>query len=94
VFWGLDTGVPLTTIRVSALPALGVILIASGLGPPWAGLVYGTVLAAGVALGTLVASRSRLLERQLAVAHRLGSPAALVGPTLVVLAVLMFQVRR
>lgn len=45
--WGLDTGLPVSTIRVTPLPLLGVVLVAAGYGGPLHGLAYGL----GIALG-------------------------------------------
>ena len=56
--WGLDTGVPLTTIRTSSLPVLGVVLVATGHGGPLHGLAYGSGLAVGL-LGGVVAMPPR-----------------------------------
>ena len=47
--WGLDTGVPVSTVRATSLPALGVILVATGHGSAFHGLLYGL----GVVLGVL-----------------------------------------
>ncbi len=40
VVWGLDTGLPVTTVRASALPFLGIAGVAVGFGEPWFGLLY------------------------------------------------------
>ena len=40
VVWGLDTGLPVTTVRASALPFLGIAAVAVGFGEPWFGLLY------------------------------------------------------
>ena len=56
--WGLDTGLPVTTVRASSLPMLGVVLVATGHGGPLHGLAYGAGLAAGV-LGGVVARPRR-----------------------------------
>lgn len=40
LLWGLDTGVPLTTVRATMLPLAGVLLCALGLGGRWVGLAY------------------------------------------------------
>lgn len=40
VIWGLDTGLPVTTVRASALPFLGIAGVAAGFGEPWFGLLY------------------------------------------------------
>ena len=47
--WGLDTGLPLSTARITPLPALGVVLAATGHSDPSHGLFYGL----GVTLGVL-----------------------------------------
>ncbi len=38
--WGLDTGVPLTTVRASSLPFIGIAGVALGFGTWWVGLAY------------------------------------------------------
>ena len=38
--WGLDTGIPVTTVRASGLPVAGVVATALGLGASWLGLIY------------------------------------------------------
>lgn len=40
MLWGLDTGTPVTTVRASALPLLGVIGVALGFGIAWSGILY------------------------------------------------------
>ena len=70
--WGLDTGLPLSTVRASPLPLLGAILIATGLAGPFHGLLYGAGLVAGVLAGawasraapTVVATMNVLVRRQ------------------------------
>lgn len=57
--WGLDTGLPFSTIRSTAMPLLACILLALGFGTNWSGLVYG----AGVTLGVIAGLRLRSLER-------------------------------
>ena len=51
VGWGLDTGLPVSTVRATSLPVLGVILAATGHAGPFHGLFYGL----GVTLGLLTA---------------------------------------
>ena len=46
--WGVDTGTPVTTIRVTPFPFLGVVLVGVGLGSPFHGLAYGSGVIAGV----------------------------------------------
>lgn len=38
--WGLDTGIPATTVRATTLPYLGVFLAGLGFGSKWIGLAY------------------------------------------------------
>lgn len=40
VAWGLDTGIPVTTVRATILPFVGVYLTALGLAGKWVGLAY------------------------------------------------------
>ena len=47
--WGLDTGLPMSTVRITPLPALGIVLAATGHTDPIHGLLYGL----GVTLGVL-----------------------------------------
>lgn len=49
--WGLDTGLPVSTVRVTSLPVLGVILAATGHAGPFHGLFYGCGVALGVFAG-------------------------------------------
>ena len=49
--WGLDTGLPVSTVRVTSLPVLGVILAATGHAGPFHGLFYGCGLVIGVFAG-------------------------------------------
>lgn len=48
--WGLDTGIPVTTVRATPMPLMAVLLVAFGFGVPYAGLFY----AAGIATGLCV----------------------------------------
>ena len=49
--WGLDTGLPVSTVRATSLPVLGVILVATGHGSPFHGLFYGLGVTLGVVAG-------------------------------------------
>ena len=49
--WGLDTGLPFSTVRATSLPVLGVILAATGHAGSFHGLFYGF----GVTLGLMTA---------------------------------------
>ena len=90
--WGLDTGLPVSTVRATPLPALGVILTATGHAGPLHGLFYGCGVTLG-ALAGLLARRSderidqsmdRLIRR-----HRAIGPARLILlPSGVIVAVL------
>lgn len=51
--WGVDTGTPISTIRVSEGPAVGTILLVWGFAPWWVGLVY----AGGIVFGVLLSLR-------------------------------------
>ena len=48
VSWGLDTGIPITTVRATALPAVGLLLVTTGYGSWWVGLGYGLGLSLGL----------------------------------------------
>ncbi len=91
--WGLDTGLPVSTVRATSLPLLGVILAATGHAGPLHGLFYGFGVTAGVLVGLLALrpderidqAMDRILRR-----YRAVGPAPLVlvpsGLTMVVLA--------
>lgn len=49
--WGLDTGLPISTVRASPLPVIGLVLAALGFGGPAAGLFYAIGLATGLLWG-------------------------------------------
>ena len=91
--WGLDTGVPVTTVRASSLPMLGVLLVATGHGGPLHGLAYGLGLAVGLLGG--VVSRScrgdiRIVMAGLQQRHRARKPVMLtVAPAAVTIGVLV-----
>ena len=91
--WGLDTGLPVSTIRATPLPMLGVMLVATGHGGPLHGLVYGLGVTVGLATG-LVAGRAepdvRKVMDRIQSGHRLLGPARLVlAPSAVVASVLV-----
>lgn len=83
--WGLDTGLPISTVRVTSLPALGLILAATGHAGPFHGLFYGCGVAIGVFAG-MVSMRpgvrtDRVLDDLLR-SYRALRPALLVlGPS-------------
>ena len=59
--WGLDTGLPISTVRATSLPALGVILAATGHATVLHGLFYGLGVTLGVFAGLpLLHSRGRI----------------------------------
>ena len=88
--WGLDTGLPVSTIRSTPLPMLGVILVAAGHGGPLHGLAYGLGITAGVVAG-LVTGRAepdvrRVMDRIQRDHRRLGPARLVVAPSVVVVA--------
>lgn len=46
--WGMDTGIPVTTVRATPMPLMAVLLVAFGFGAPYAGLFYAAGIAAGL----------------------------------------------
>lgn len=40
ILWGMDTGTPITTVRATSLPFLGVLAVALGFGSQWIGVSY------------------------------------------------------
>lgn len=52
--WGVDTGLPMTTIRSTSLPLCGVVFVGLGFGAGWLGLVYGLAFVVGLFLLTSV----------------------------------------
>lgn len=83
--WGLDTGVPVTTIRATPLPALGVVLTLSGMGSPLGGLAYALGLSVGVVAGVWPGTTEQVVNRRDARARTLAKPAFLLAPTVGVL---------
>ena len=57
VGWGLDTGVPFTTVRATPLPFLGLVLVSAGFGSVLHGAAYGLGIAAGL-LSTVVRGKN------------------------------------
>ena len=51
MLWGLDTGIPLSTIRATILPVTGVALSLFGTGGPWLGVGYGGGFVGAVVVG-------------------------------------------
>ena len=49
--WGLDTGIPFTTIRATSMPLIATTLICLGFGKAWFGVAYAGGLTAGVVTG-------------------------------------------
>lgn len=89
--WGLDTGVPITTVRSTAWPMIGVALLLGGFGRWWYGLLY----CAGVSLGLLSAIRNPanddgriVIRRLLTRGARLRTGPLMVLPQAAVLVVL------
>ena len=56
--WGLDTGTPVSTIRVSELPAIGTIILLWGLGPWWSVLAYSAGVVGGLLLSLYKVGRA------------------------------------
>ena len=81
--WGLDTGLPVSTVRATSLPVVGVILMAAGLAGPFHGLVYGAALAAGVLAGMPAPHAASNIATTM---QRLVRRRAAIGPTRLVLA--------
>lgn len=81
--WGLDTGLPVTTVRATSLPALGVILAATGHGAWFDGLFYGLGLTLGVLVGL---PRALSRERIDAAMAELQRSRQAIGPVLLVVA--------
>ena len=40
LLWGIDTGIPITTIRITPLPLAGILMVLLGYGKWWIGLSY------------------------------------------------------
>lgn len=90
--WGLDTGLPLTTVRATPLPVLGVILIVTGHAGPFHGLFYGMGLALGV-VASLIGARSepridKAMDKILLRHRQLGPARLVLAPGIVVVALL------
>ena len=91
--WGLDTGLPLSTVRATPLPVLGVILVAAGHAGPFHGLLYGIGLAAGLLAGVpasrastgIAATMDGLVRRRGA----LGASRLVLAPSALTAAVLV-----
>lgn len=80
--WGLDTGLPVSTVRATSLPALGVILVATGQGSWFVGLFYGVGLALGVLVGMPRALSRERIDWAMAELQRIRRA---IGPVLLVL---------
>lgn len=64
--WGFDTGLAVTTFRVSALTWATFVLAFLGFAPWWSGAVYGLALAAPMLVLLLTDTTAEGLQRQLA----------------------------
>lgn len=64
--WGFDTGLAVTTFRVSALTWAAFVLSFLGFAPWWSGAVYGVALAGPMLVLLLTTITAERLERQLA----------------------------
>ena len=79
--WGLDTGLPVSTVRATSLPALGVILAVTGHGAWFHGLFYGLGLSLGVLAGLAQVRPGERIDFAMARIqrwHRAVSPPVLV----------------
>lgn len=90
--WGLDTGLPVSTVRATSLPGLGVILVATGHAGPFHGLFYGAGIVLGIVAG-LVAMGSdersdRAMDRLIARYRAIGPARMILVPTGLITAVL------
>ncbi|MEY4371833.1 MAG: hypothetical protein RL219_602 [Actinomycetota bacterium] len=91
VGWGLDTGIPISTIRATPLPAIGMALTLCSLGSALGGLAYGIGLVAGVTWGSLRETGTVVMRKRLAAAARLGRVAWMLAPTSSVICLLGLQ---
>ncbi len=80
--WGLDTGLPLSTVRITPLPALGVVLAATGHTGPSHGLFYGLGLTLGILAGVPALRSNRRTDL---VINRIHSRRAALRPARLVL---------
>lgn len=90
--WGIDTGLPVTTLRATPLPFLGVILVVTGHASPLHGLCYGVGLTLGVTTA-LAAARSqtridRAMDRLSGRCRQWGPARLVMAPSVVVVAIL------
>ena len=90
--WGLDTGVPVSTVRATSMPALGVILVATGHGSAFHGLFYGVGVALGVLGGLPAVFRYERIEQAMSESLRryraLGPATLMLAPSGLTVAVL------
>lgn len=63
--WGFDTGLAVTTFRVSAVTWAAFVLAFLGFAPWWTGAVYGVALAAPMLVLLVTTTTAEGLERQL-----------------------------
>jgi hypothetical protein len=61
--WGLDTGLPISTVRATPFPIVGLILVAAGFGTRWIGLLYTGGLTAGLLVSLTLPRGLETLER-------------------------------
>ncbi len=83
VAWGLDTGLPVSTVRATPLPLLGVILAATGHAGPFHGLFYGLGVTLGLLAGLPAARSSPRIDR---VMDNLTGQYRTLGPVVLLLA--------
>lgn len=80
--WGLDTGLPVATVRATSLPVIGVVLVATGHGGPAHGLAYGLGIMAGLLAGLVSGLADADVRRTM---DRLGRQHLRLGPARLVL---------
>ena len=80
--WGLDTGLPVSTVRATSLPLLGVILAVTGHATWFHGLFYGLGLTLGVLAGLPRARSDGRIDLAMADLQR---SYRRIGPALLVL---------
>ena len=79
--WGLDTGLPVSTVRATSLPMIGVILTGTGHAGPLHGVFYGLGVTLGLLVSLLNLSSPERIDRSMDVLvrqYRSLNPAILV----------------
>ena len=79
--WGLDTGLPVSTVRATPLPMIGVILTGTGHAGPLHGVFYGLGITLGLLVSLLNLSSPERIDRSMDILvrqYRSLNPAILV----------------